>query len=144
MNHPFYDMLPMVIGKIQKDFHHQMNEKMKEYNITTAQLIYLLILSAENKMTLKELTAAANFDKAYTTKIIHELTEKGYIGNDKKSVSSRKYHIFLTNEGKDYIKIINKHAKQIRENILCKLPKDDKQKIVETLKQAIIYLEDKN
>jgi len=142
MTHPFYDMLPMVIGKIQKDFHHRMSDKMREYNITTAQLIYLIILSEKERTTLKELTAESNFDKAYTTKIVRELTAKGFLQNDKKSPSSRKYHLFLTDEGKNYIKIVQQNAKAIREEILSELTKSEKDTIVETLRQAITYLED--
>jgi len=144
MNHPFYDMLPMVIGKIQKDFYNQMTSKLRMHNLTTAQLVYLLILSDNNKITLKELTSLANFDKAYTTKIVHELTERGFISNDKKTLNSRKYHIFLTDNGRKYINILQKSAEEARYEIISNLSESDKKNIVTTLEKALYYLKNQD
>ena len=143
MNHPFYDILPMVIGKLQKDFYQQMTEKVKSHRITTAQLIYLLILSDGESMTLKEITNAANFNKAYTTKIIRTLYHRGLVSNDRKNICNRKYNVFLTDEGRDFVKIIEEHAKTTRNEIFSSLKPDEKENIIAALKDALNYLEPK-
>ena len=57
---------------------------------------------------MKELTEQTGTDKSNTTRIISELREKGIVADDRKSKNSKKYNVFLTDEGRKLV-IKSKH-----------------------------------
>ncbi len=50
---------------------------------------------------MKQLSECLYFDKANTTRAIKFLEDKGYVYDDRESRTSRKYNIYLTDEGKE-------------------------------------------
>jgi DNA-binding MarR family transcriptional regulator len=94
------DIFPMSIGKINKQMQKRFGEELKPWDLSSAHAMYLIVLLENEGLTLKELTESLGVDKANTTRVIADLKEKGYIYTDRTREGSRKYKVFLTDEGK--------------------------------------------
>ncbi len=121
------ELIPILMGKVDKEFKSRLNEKLKDAPAKGKDVVYLLILNSYDGLTLKELTTLSNFDKAYTTSAIKKLCELGFVFCDKKSEDSRKFSIYLTSNGKEYVEYVSKEATQIRKEIFSFLTEEEMQ-----------------
>ncbi|SJZ90779.1 MarR family winged helix-turn-helix transcriptional regulator [Anaerorhabdus furcosa] len=111
------ELIPILMGKVEKEFRSKLNDELKDSPAKGKDVVYLLILSQYEGCTLKDLTELSSFDKAYTTNAIKKLGELGFVFCDKKNADSRKFSIYLTDEGKAYVKFVNEKANKIRKDI---------------------------
>ncbi len=100
--------LPSYVHAISKDITQRSAEILNQYNLKACYLPYLVTLFQKGKATMKELTEQTGTDKSNTTRIISELREKGIVADDRKSKNSKKYNVFLTDEGRKLV-IKSKH-----------------------------------
>lgn len=121
------ELIPLLMGKVDKEFKSRLNEKLKDAPAKGKDVVYLLILNSYDGLTLKELTTLSNFDKAYTTSAIKKLCELGFVFCDKKSDDSRKFSIYLTSDGKKYVDYVNEEATKIRKEIFSFLTEEEMQ-----------------
>ena len=66
-------------------------------------------------LTLSEITDLLGVDKAYTTRIVNSLLQKGLVD---KTDSIRKYSVLLTEQGREILKLIANDVKKNREKLL--------------------------
>lgn len=118
-------LIPILMGKVEKEFKSRLNEELKDEPVKGKEVIYLLILSSYDGLTLKELTSLSNFDKAYTTNAIKKLCNLGYVFCDRKADGSRKFSVYLTSDGKKYVDEINEKASRIRKEIFSFLTEEE-------------------
>ena len=99
------------LSKIKKNSIKAQEKLLKPYNLSSRYIGYIMALSEGDGMTMKELSDTLGVDPANTTRVISTLTEMGYVDNDCRKEGSRKFNVFLTQEGKD---IADKMKKNIR------------------------------
>lgn len=116
-----FQELTVHLSKLRKMSAKSQSELLKPYDISNRHATYIIALSEDNGMTMKELSDALCVDPANTTRVIATLTEKGYVVNDCKKSGCRKFKVFLTEKG-------NELASQIKEGI-----KNNNQKIFSVL-----------
>lgn len=100
--------LPSYMHAISKDITQRSAEILKQYDLKACYLPYLITLFQRGNTTMKELTEQTGTDKSNTTRMISELREKGIVADDRKSMNSKKYNVFLTDKGKE-LTIKSKH-----------------------------------
>lgn len=89
------------LSKIKKNSIKAQEKLLKPYNLSSRYIGYIMALSEGDGMTMKELSDTLGVDPANTTRVISTLTEIGYVDNDCRKEGSRKFNVFLTQEGKD-------------------------------------------
>lgn len=130
--------LPDLMHDIKKASHSYFNDVLKDENITSAQVFYLMMLNKHNSLSQKELSSIAQCDKAHTNRIITQLfesklikavepavmrnqelclTEKGELLAKKVELASKKWLKIITNDITDEeLEITHRTAFKMLEN----------------------------
>lgn len=98
----FIPVAARIIGRNTQIHDKELNEL---FGISSIHIRYILILGT-GKYTLKELSECLFFNKANTSRAISSLRDLGYVTDDRTSVNSRKYSIFLTPRGREVLKYL--------------------------------------
>jgi len=112
----------------------QTSKKSKQYsqkifddlniNITIDQWVLLVIISEHEKLSQKELADQSNRDPASITRTLDLLEKKQLILRTNIPENRRKYHITLSNEGKQFVKaqmpLVNQMRQQSTANFTTK------------------------
>ena len=108
------DNFVILFSSIKKKMYKLLNNKLKDYNLSIIEAIYLIILYDEKSLTFKELTTKADCDKGMTTKVLVKLKMMGYVTYNIKNIE-------ITDKGKlTGIKIKN-ILKELRNNLNKKM-----------------------
>lgn len=97
--------MPVAMRLFETEYHKRHEEIYQRYGISHIHFKYILTLDT-GEHTLKQLSECLYFDKANTTRAIKFLEDKGYVYDDRESKTSRKYNIYLTEEGKEIAKYL--------------------------------------
>ncbi len=89
----FFDRMSVLMRK-------NMSEVVADYGLTAAHSIYLVALNLQDGQTLMNLSKFLDLDPANTNRVVKILLEKKLVYSDRKSPRSKKYSIFLTEEGR--------------------------------------------
>ncbi len=113
----FLVYLRQIQNKIQKD----MNEEVRTLGISSTHMGIIMILKTSiNGCSMSELSRLNKVDNALMTRNIKELEKINYVYRNRENESQRKYHICLTEEGKQMAekleKIVNRKQKQFIDN----------------------------
>ncbi|HJC62687.1 MAG TPA: MarR family transcriptional regulator [Candidatus Blautia merdavium] len=79
------------------------NQMLKEYGLGYSDYNFLMYLSANEGCSQKEMSQAMSVDEALTVRVVRKLQKQGYIIRSKAPQNSRRYEIYLTEEGKELI-----------------------------------------
>lgn len=131
------DYFPMSIGKINKQMQKIFSEQLKPCDLGSAHALYLIVLSENDGLTLKELTENVGMDKANTTRVVSDLNVKGYIYTDRKEEGSRKYKVFLTEEGEKAAVIVRSAIKKMLDSFFSVLTETEREQYIAILKKII-------
>ena len=109
----------ILFSSIKKKLYKILNSKLKEYNLSIIETIYLLIIEdSENGISFKDLTIQADCDKGMTTKVIMGLKMKKLVSSD--------YKVFhVTDAGKDLALRIKSVLRDFKEDLLNKIGSDE-------------------
>lgn len=97
------------------------NEKLKQYGLSSGLFYFILALADRECMTMQELSRAVNVDNGYTSRIINKLIELKYIKKEQNPKDARSSIVYLTDEGRkvsetvklvmlDWINLITNHV----------------------------------
>lgn len=89
----FFDRLSLITRRV-------MAGCVKEYGLTGVHATYLVAINLREGLTMTELSSFLDIDTANTNRVIKALTEKGLVYDDRPTPRSKKFSIFLTDEGK--------------------------------------------
>jgi DNA-binding MarR family transcriptional regulator len=77
-----------------------LNRELKPYGLNSSEYIYLVNLAGEkNGSNQKHLSDLIIIDDAFTTRVMKNLENKGYIIREKSQIDKRSYNIRLTKKG---------------------------------------------
>lgn len=80
------DKVFLLFGSIKKKIYKLINIKIKEYNLTASEAIYLIVISKYESLSFKEITSIVDYDKAMTTKVLNSLKDKEFVNNNIKNI----------------------------------------------------------
>lgn len=128
------ESLGFILGITSKKLKHHMMHALKEYKLTTSQWCVLKLLSEADNITQVEIANRLNTDKMTIGEIVDKLINKGLIERKRSTTDSRRYCVYILEEGKRITSIIEKYAIKINEKALCGFDKNE-------IEQLMIYLE---
>ncbi len=108
------DNFVILFSSIKKKMYKLLNNKLKDYNLSIIEAIYLIILYDEKNLTFKELTTKADCDKGMTTKVLVKLKMMGYVTYNIKNIE-------ITDKGKITGTKIRNILKELRNNLNKKI-----------------------
>lgn len=92
--------LPIFFDRMTFLMRKAMNDIVEPYGLTSAHAFYLIALDLIDGQTQAELSQFLDMDAANTNRVIKVLNEKGLVTDDRRTPTSKKYHIHLTDKGK--------------------------------------------
>lgn len=128
------DKVFLLFGSIKKKLYKLINGKIKEYNLTVPEAIYLIVISKYESLSYKELTSIVDYDKAMTTKVLNSLKDKEFVSNNIKNIVLTEKGILVTD------KVINE-LNLLKSEILGKVSEREISKFYKKLNQFNQILE---
>lgn len=110
-----------------------MTEIVSDHGLTSAHAIYLIALKLQDGQTLVGLSRFLDLDTANTNRVVKVLREKGFIYDDRKTESSKKYSIFLTDKGQALATKIMDAITELNNGYFKGIPYEDVLKLRNTL-----------
>ena len=120
------DNFVILFSSIKKKMYKLLNNKLKDYNLSIIEAIYLIILYDEKSLTFKELTTKAECDKGMTTKVLVKLKMMGYVTYNIKNIE-------ITDKGKITGTKIKNILKELRNNLNKKIGEKELKNIYKEL-----------
>ena len=117
--------LPAFFDHMSVQMRKNMTEFVKDYGLTSAHAIYLIALRLQDGQTLVSLSRFLDLDTANTNRVIKILREKQLIYDDRKSESSKKYSIYLTEEGRDLADRVMNGVTELNNKYFDNIPRED-------------------
>lgn len=84
-----------------------LNERAKEYGLSSGLFFYILELSEQDGLTLHELSQAVGVDNGLTTRMVKRLEEFGLANKKPNPADSRSSQVFLTDKGREISQVID-------------------------------------
>lgn len=128
------DKVFLLFGSIKKKIYKLINIKIKEYNLTAPEAIYLIVISKYENLSFKEITSIVDYDKAMTTKVLNSLKDKEFVNNNIKNIVLTEKGYLVTN------KVINE-LNLLKSEILGKVSKREINEFYKKLNQFNEILE---
>lgn len=119
-----FDFSEQCPGKMKRYFENKMNARLKEYDLTSAYVPYILLISKNAGVSLKGLSALLNLDRAHTTRMMSKLAEHSLAEN--KNPDKRLYSVSLTEKGMAIEKIIKEEMTRITADLLSCFSEEEK------------------
>lgn len=100
------DKVFLLFGSIKKKIYKLINIKIKEYNLTAPEAIYLIVISKYESLSFKEITSLVDYDKAMTTKVLNSLKDKEFVNNNIKNIVLTEKGYLVTNKVIDELNLL--------------------------------------
>jgi DNA-binding MarR family transcriptional regulator len=114
----FFDRMSLVMRK-------NMTDIVSPYGLTSAHAIYLIALHIRDGQTLVGLSRFLDLDTANTNRVVKILREKDLIYDDRKSESSKKYSIYLTEDGHTLAAKVMDGITELNNSYFRDIPRED-------------------
>ena len=99
------ESLGYLIGLTNRHMKRELDNKLKEFNITTSQFACLKLLSEEEKsLTQVEIASKLRSDKVTAGAVIDKLIAKGLVSRERNIKDKRAYVIEITDDGLSVVK----------------------------------------
>lgn len=109
--------IPILIYNLSKIQREILNKTLKVYQLDFTQGLILYKIETEKTLTSKELIDMGIVEKSAISKILNRMEKLGYIIKKYTISDKRKFHIVLTESGKQIVKIICKLIKEYDKKI---------------------------
>jgi DNA-binding MarR family transcriptional regulator len=114
----FFDRMSLVMRK-------NMTDIVSDYGLTSAHAVYLIALNLKDGQTLVSLSRFLDLDTANTNRVVKVLREKNLVYDDRKSESSKKYSIYLTEEGHVLAQRVMDGITELNNSYFRDIPRED-------------------
>lgn len=112
----FYDRLSLITKRVMADC-------VKAYGLSGVHATYLVALSLREGQTLVELSRFLDIDAANTNRVVKALKECGLAYDDRPSPNSKKFSIYLTEEGEELAAEILSRTRESMNSLFRGIPK---------------------
>ena len=117
--------LPAFFDRMSLVMRRNMTDIVSEYGLTSAHAVYLIALHIKDGQTLVSLSRFLDLDTANTNRVIKVLREKKMVYDDRKSESSKKYSIYLTELGHELAAKVMDGIMELNNSYFRDIPRED-------------------
>lgn len=133
--------------KMLQRFPHTFDDKIKKYNINTAELFLMKeiennCLGSPDNVSISDIQNFLFITKAGVSQMLNALEGKGYINRDIDRNNRRKLIITLTPLGEDTLQDVTKVFDATLSEIIARLGKDEINKFIESINRIIDVLKE--
>ena len=122
----YWDMfLPTLLDRLSFHMHKDLDERVKKYGLNSHHVQYLMALSIHDGQTLVGLSKFLDIDNGNTHRVVKFLKENGFVYDDRKDLKSKKYHIFLTERGRQVAEEIRDAITELNCQYFSELSNDE-------------------
>ena len=118
-------------------------ERIKDTGLTIGQPKILDYLKTHDGSSQKEIAQACFLEAGSLTTILNKMEEKGLIERRILNGNRRTFHIFMTEEGEEKQKLIDKNFQQIEERALSGISEEEMEKFMSVSKKIYSNLQEK-
>ena len=117
--------LPAFFDRMSVQMRKNMTCIVEDYGLTSAHAIYLIALKLQDGQTLVSLSRFLDLDTANTNRVIKILKEKSLVYDDRKTEKSKKFNIYLTEEGQKLASKIMTEVTELNNSYFDGIPRED-------------------
>ncbi|NLL94736.1 MAG: winged helix-turn-helix transcriptional regulator [Thermoplasmatales archaeon] len=117
--------LPAFFDRMSFQMRKNMTEFISPYGLTSSHAVYLIALHLEDGQTMVSLSNFLDLDTANTNRVIKVLREKGFVRDDRETPRSKKFSIFLTEEGRGLAASLMEHVTALNNSYFEGIPRED-------------------
>ncbi|MBQ5483569.1 MAG: hypothetical protein IIT75_04370, partial [Candidatus Methanomethylophilus sp.] len=129
--------LPAFMDRMSLQMRKNMTAIVEPYGLSHAHAIYLLALNLQDGQTMVGLSRFLDLDTANTNRVIKTLREKGFVYDDRKSESNKKFRIFLSDSGKALADLVMTKITELNNSYFANIPREDILNMRNTLIQVL-------
>ena len=129
--------LPAFMDRMSLQMRKNMTAIVEPYGLSHAHAIYLIALNLQDGQTMVSLSRFLDLDTANTTRVIKTLREKGFVYDDRKTESNKKFRIFLTDSGKALASLVMNRITELNNSYFANIPREDILNMRNTLIQIL-------
>ena len=105
---PYWNaFLPALLDRLSFHMRKNLTKTVEPYGLNSSHAIYILALRVQNGQTTAGLSRFLDIDNANTHRVLKVLKEKGIVYDDRIDPRSKKYHVYLTDYGKELADMIS-------------------------------------
>ncbi len=119
--------LPTLLDRLSFHMHKDLDERVKKYGLNSHHVQYLMALNIRDGQTLVGLSKFLDIDNGNTHRVVKFLKENGLVYDDRKDDKSKKYHIFLTDRGREVADEIAECVAELNRQYFSELSKEEVQ-----------------
>ncbi len=141
-----YRFFPTYFSLVYRNFQKFINNELKEYDITSSEFPYLVVLSEnQNGILQDEICKKTSITKSAATRALQSLEAKGYIYRKMSKHSQRHFEVFLYQKGVDIVPIIQSTLDKWTDWLLSDFSDEEKDDVTNNVRKiknkAIHYKE---
>ncbi len=126
MYNDHFEQFTLTLAHILKSIKKIKDKRMNTYGLRSSHVMVLYLLGREeNGLTPVELAESGSVDKALISRIITELTEKGFVTPNPSDGKRYKARLILTPAGKEASQYIASVISNIQAQVSGDIPKED-------------------
>ena len=129
-----FELFDISMSLICKSIQKIKSEVMQSYGLKSSHVLFMVQLGErEDGLTASELSRAGHMDKAQISRVVSELTDKGFIARITEGGQKYKNRFTLTESGRSIARDINHHIDKALEYVSGSIPKTDLEVFYRTL-----------
>ncbi|MCL2148440.1 MAG: MarR family winged helix-turn-helix transcriptional regulator [Methanomassiliicoccaceae archaeon] len=117
--------LPVFFDRMSTIIRKNMTKIVSEHGLTSAHSIYLVALNLQDGQTMVQLSRFLDLDPANTNRVVKTLKEKGFVYDDRKTETSKKYSVYLTESGRELAKTVMTGISDLNNSYFDGIPRED-------------------
>ena len=117
--------LPAFFDRMSLQMRKNMTSIVEPYGLTHAHAIYLIALKLQDGQTMVGLSHFLDMDTANTNRVIKVLRENGFVYDDRKTESNKKFHIFLSDSGRELAEKVMNGVSELNESYFADIPREN-------------------
>lgn len=134
-------MAPIMVDRVGMEFKRDMRKITEPHGLTAAHAMYLLALNSRDGQTMIELSDYLGLDPSNTNRVIKVLRSAGFVVDDRKTKNSKKYSVYLTEDGKILASELVKSNQEFLNKCFVNIPKDMLDTFKTILFEILIYID---
>ena len=131
--------LPTLLDRLSFRMHKDLDERVSKYGLNSHHVQYLMALKIRDGQTLVGISKFLDIDTGNTNRVIRFLKENGFVYDDRKDPRSKKYHIFLTERGRQVAEEIAEAIADLNRRYFSELTGDE----IRVMKRASTFAAEK-
>ncbi len=127
-----------LIQTLARDIDAKMKRALKDVDVDVKVFANLMLLADEDGINQRTLGEKLNFPEYFTSRNIDALVEAGYAERRPDPNSRRSFLIFLTDAGREKATQLPNVVRQVNEETLGMLSKEERNQVVDLLKKVAL------